>query len=353
MVHRSMNIQLDKSSNKFHCPGCGKKRFVRYVNIDTGEYLHSNFGRCDREINCGYFQPPKSGKYHQNLNSLVAIRNLTSKASFIPLKAVNNILDTGLRSNLSTFFSSVLGSTCALQLVKEYNIGLSNHWSNSTIFWQIDQENNVRSGKILLYNPSTGKRIKKPYNHINWYHKTEKIAEFNLQQCLFGLHLIKMHPRKPIAIVESEKTACIMSTIMKEYNWLATGALSNIKTELFVPIYEKNITMFPDASMPNSKGITCYSLWTEKANKLRHQGFQIRVSNLLEIKANEAQKKQGFDIADFFIPQLKNHKFSIAQDNIPKQKIKYQTTNEKILNKMRTINPEIETLIQTFDLNID
>ena len=30
---------LDKSSKKFICPSCGKRRFVRYINQITNEYL--------------------------------------------------------------------------------------------------------------------------------------------------------------------------------------------------------------------------------------------------------------------------------------------------------------------------
>ena len=45
---------LEKGSKKHICSKCGKKRFVLYVNKVTEEYLHSDVGRCDREINCGY-----------------------------------------------------------------------------------------------------------------------------------------------------------------------------------------------------------------------------------------------------------------------------------------------------------
>jgi hypothetical protein len=34
---------LEKGSKKHHCPDCGKKRFVRFVDIETGEYLPEQF----------------------------------------------------------------------------------------------------------------------------------------------------------------------------------------------------------------------------------------------------------------------------------------------------------------------
>jgi hypothetical protein len=40
----------------------------------------------------------------------------------------------------------------------------------------------------MQYDRFTGK--KRTYNHVNWLHKAFKEPEFNLSQCLFGLHRI-------------------------------------------------------------------------------------------------------------------------------------------------------------------
>lgn len=50
---------LDKSSKKFVCPKCNKKTFVKYIETETKNYLNDEFGRCDRESNCGYHSNPK------------------------------------------------------------------------------------------------------------------------------------------------------------------------------------------------------------------------------------------------------------------------------------------------------
>ena len=42
---------LQPGSKKTHCPKCGKKRFVPYINNQTKEILHHTVGRCDREVN--------------------------------------------------------------------------------------------------------------------------------------------------------------------------------------------------------------------------------------------------------------------------------------------------------------
>ena len=53
-----MKYYFDKSSKKFNCPKCNKKRFVRFVSAETNEYLVEGFGKCDRESSCGYFKKP-------------------------------------------------------------------------------------------------------------------------------------------------------------------------------------------------------------------------------------------------------------------------------------------------------
>jgi hypothetical protein len=61
-------------------------------------------------------------------------------------------------------------------------------WFYSTVFWQIDDKEQIHAGKIMQYDRFTGK--KRTYNHVNWLHKAFKEPEFNLSQCLFGLHRI-------------------------------------------------------------------------------------------------------------------------------------------------------------------
>ncbi|MDD3568518.1 MAG: DUF6371 domain-containing protein [Bacteroidales bacterium] len=49
---------LDKSSKKHVCPDCGKRTFVRYIDLSTGDYAPEQYGRCDRESKCSYHNKP-------------------------------------------------------------------------------------------------------------------------------------------------------------------------------------------------------------------------------------------------------------------------------------------------------
>ncbi|PIY10422.1 MAG: hypothetical protein COZ17_09870 [Flavobacteriaceae bacterium CG_4_10_14_3_um_filter_33_47] len=169
-----------------------------------------------------------------------------------------------------------------------YVTGTNYFWNNATVFWQIDNKEQIRGAKIMLYNKHTGKRIKEPYNHINWLHKAIKEPDFNLSQCLFGLHLINEDYQKNIAIVESEKTAIVMSIFLSDFIWLATGSKSNFKFDTLEPLKKRNVIAFPD------KGE--YNNWLNKSIELNGKGFKIAVSNLLE----QTEFNNGFDLADYF-----------------------------------------------------
>src|SRR5215210_7727964 len=103
-VHRYI---LEKSSRKHRCPDCGKKTFVRYVDKETGDYLQEQYGRCDREIRCSYFNPPPSPEQHKTKCLFVPfckLEDYTAKAfklktdgkiSFIPKSMVFEVIEKG------------------------------------------------------------------------------------------------------------------------------------------------------------------------------------------------------------------------------------------------------------------
>ena len=151
----------------------------------------------------------------------------------------------------------------------------------------MDNTGNIRSGKIMNYDTSTGKRQKnkdgKPL--IHWVHSILKKPNYILKQCLYGLHLLNDNI-KQVAIVESEKTAIIMSIESPNYTWMSTGTISGLKYEYLAPLKGTTIIAFPD------KG--GYAQWQKTAEKLNDKGFEIEVSQLLENK----KYLKGWDLVD-------------------------------------------------------
>jgi hypothetical protein len=212
-------------------------------------------------------------------------------ASFIPDELFKASLKAHETNQFVKFLIDLFGVEVASNLVSDYFIATSKHWEGATVFWQIDREGKIRSGKIMLYSPATGKRVKEPFNHIQWVHKALQMPEFELRQCLFGEHLLK-DTLKPVAIVESEKTAIIASVYLPEFIWLAVGSLTSLNAEKCSVLKGRSIVLFPD--------LNGFEKWSSKAKELSHLAT-FTVSDLLERKATEEERKQGFDIADYLI----------------------------------------------------
>jgi hypothetical protein len=143
----------------------------------------------------------------------------------------------------------------------------------------------------MVYDPTTGKRVKNLELPVYWVHKALKKPEFELRQCLFGEHLL-IDKTKPVAIVESEKTAVIASVYLPQFIWVAVGSLTNLNAEKCSILQGRTVTLFPD--------LNGFEKWSSKAKELSHLAT-FTVSDLLERKASEAEKKQGFDLADYLI----------------------------------------------------
>lgn len=284
---KEFKYSLEKSSKKYNCPKCHKKTFVRFINKETQNYLDEIYGRCDRETNCGYFEHPKG--------QIVSIENYSNlkytEPSFHDFKQVIESLNKPFEDNFKIYLNSIFSDTLVEIAVKKYLVGTSQHWKGSTIFWQVDNSKKVHAGKIMLYDKQTGKRCKSKSgkSYINWFHKTNQCKEFNLNQCLFGSHLLtELDNNLVVGIVESEKTAIIMSIIKTNIIWLATGSKNGFKKEILKPIKSYKIIAFPD------KGE--FNFWNNTANLLNNEGYNIVVNNWLE----KEELFLGSDLADAF-----------------------------------------------------
>jgi hypothetical protein len=292
---------------RYTCPQCTKKEFTRYIDTTTGEHVAHDVGMCNRVDNCGHHYTPKAffadnpelskkddwKKSDAYKNRVIASKVMTEEKpiSFIDLYNFKGSLRDYEANNFIKFLINRFGSEPTIEVIERYFIGTSKHWQGATIFWQVDIEGKVRTGKIMLYNHDTGKRVKEPFNHIHWAHSLLKIENFNLKQCFFGEHLLK-EPIKTVAIVESEKTAVIASLYLPQFVWVAIGSLSNLTAERCEILQGRNVVLYPD--------LNGFDKWLLKA-----KGFssiaKFTVSDLLECNASEEEKKKGLDIADYLL----------------------------------------------------
>jgi hypothetical protein len=302
--HRYTLEKYNGMKTRYSCPSCNKiNEFTRYIDTQTKEYLSNKVGSCNRRIECGYHYKPKQYFHDNNISfdktkSIPFIRRTPKQkpiTSFINAKIMQESINSKKPNLFIDFLANIWDKEIANYLKIKYNIGTSNYWNGATTFWQQDIKGNVRSGKIILYNLANGKRIKKPYNHINWEHKTRKLENFNLEQCYFGEHLINKDKSKAIALCESEKTAIISSIYLPDFIWLACGGLNNLNEVKTRVLKGRNVVLFPD--------LKCFDLWNNKIPQLTRLAT-FKTSSLLEEKSTENEKKQGLDIADYLLKIL-------------------------------------------------
>ncbi|MEI6748762.1 MAG: PG0870-related protein [Bacteroidales bacterium] len=102
-------FKLDRSPKKHLCPACNKKRLVRYLNIETGQYLPDKYGRCDRESNCGYHLNPYPDEYTTGNVKGMHFKPQTSQLPNPTYYIPDNILDSTLKDyEKNTFVQNLL-----------------------------------------------------------------------------------------------------------------------------------------------------------------------------------------------------------------------------------------------------
>lgn len=335
MKENNYRYSLEPCGNgrQYHvCPQCGHKRFTLYIDNETGEPIADDCGRCERSHNCDYHNPPKD--YFQQLKK----NNMKNENE--PKEVVSAIDPTRIENKSSmlsgekdfpngalTFLFIRLFGEKAIEVLKLYRVMIAKQYYKDgkygVAFLQIDRKGNIRQVKIMAYNPKTGKRLKENDEFLNYNRRSRRYEkrqpdtsasiylgkrlmydkEFVNKQCLFGTQLLGVFPDKPVAIVESEKTALICAIEMPEYIWLATGGQHGCKwtsPEVYNDLRGRKVILFPDLNATED--------WRIRSEDLAMDGIDISVYEGLEEMATAEEREQGWDIADYVLMKIKQEK---------------------------------------------
>ncbi|CAZ98728.1 DUF6371 domain-containing protein [Zobellia galactanivorans] len=275
-------------NSKKDCPKCGgKKTLTLFMNRLTGEVYPDTFGTCDRQESCGYNNRPK----RTTRTSKEVIKPTPPKPiDYIDIQEVINRELEG-NNHFFTFLRGCIGTDGLNHVKMKYRLGTSIEHSKFVAFPQIDEKGRCRQIKEMLYDPKTGKR-KKIKGAQRWAFEKFRYPNLNLEQCFFGSHLIAGN-EKPIALVESEKTALICSYFIPDYIWLATGCLTMLTPQRCAFLKGRKLILYPD------KG-KAFAIWKMKAAKIKGTA-SITVSDYLETKS---EVKEGDDLADLILKKL-------------------------------------------------
>ena len=197
------------------------------------------------------------------------------------------------------------------KVLEQYGIGTARN--GMIIFWQVDDQNRVRTGKMMLYKDN-GHRDKEAAYGFDWIHsalyrdtrQAYSADRTDVKTCIFGLHLLNYYTipkvKQDVCIVESEKTALIMAIAYgnnPKQVWMACGGLGNINRDKLKPIIQqkRNIILYPDRD-----GVKA---WKDKAKELNYDRVQVDDRPVTEWWVPEDGPKA--DIADVVV-RLTNSK---------------------------------------------
>lgn len=239
-----------------------------------------------------------------------------------------------------------------------------------TIFWEIDERQQVRTAKMMKYKPD-GHRVKHDEDKTSttWMHSTiarpriqrdqwgNAITEVvtaedghqevrpvliqpfrhiydkeqqRVEHCLFGLHLIDRYgTNATVCIVESEKTALLMAIAYGNHPlqvWMACGGESNLTRERLAPIINRRrrILLYPDRD-----GI---EKWQQKAREIGYDLLTVDTTPVTKWWQPEDGPKA--DIADVVIRHINTHK-------------RINSLGDDLMER-----PEVRELIEKLDLEI-
>lgn len=224
----------------------------------------------------------------------------------LPFDMVKSREDGREENTLVTWLRNGIGwDYCQRQRIDKvldaYHLG-TNRRNGMTIFWQIDEQQRVRTGKMMLYRQD-GHRDRDTRYNFDWVHSAlsrhwdDERHEMTYDppypfpnlfdpgkqepiQTLFGMHLLNAYGQTgQVNIVESEKTAIIMAIAYGNHNgdvWMACGGIEMLSRERLAPIIKQHrrIVLYPDRD-----GI---DRWRAKGENLRYDRLHINVEPVLK-----------------------------------------------------------------------
>ena len=305
---------------RYVCPNCGRKyAFTRYIDTNTNTYVNDRVGKCNRLDKCGYHYTPRQYfednpwlRSEDNVCSIVQTHRVFEQLNIeqrrttppseargygvLPLFAVEPTLNVDC--HYKAWLRSVAGAEAAEEVIRRYKIGGYHDEGamDCAIFWQQDIEGRYRTGKIMNFDPATGKRIKGEGAYIDWVHSVMRregvLPEgWELRQCLYGEALLAERRRDVVALAEGAKTAHIGSLLLPDMVWVATDSMTSLGVEMLGPLAGRSVVLFPD----EGRG---YREWQQRIEAVaRRVGFEYVVSDFME----RAAPNTGGDIADLLV----------------------------------------------------
>ncbi len=157
---REYRYILDKSTKKFICPICNKKKLVRFIDTETNEYLEGDFGRCDDEH---FFQAPKEetkGYFVpidriSLLNNKCTILHQDKKEHLVPTSVILENNPNGVY--IANYFLKDIKNNRKKPLEFRYDLNQSKYFNNGVATYVSNKIYEPKINKIVHFDFDTFK----------------------------------------------------------------------------------------------------------------------------------------------------------------------------------------------------
>ena len=300
----------------------GRDLFHRCASLDSSYQYNENEGLFSYALRRGN----RSGigalinRFKRAGVDVAAIRKEIGNVPFVPISRPTavyepsyNFIDLdiikrlqGQRNTFIDFLLTLFEQPKVAAAVERYCIGGDSMCR--TIFPNIDQEGRCVGGAVIPYLVNGHRDKSKGASNIHAeLKKKDKTLPLQGDQVLFGSHLLRLYPTASVGVVESQKSAVILSIIYPNLIWLATAGMTNFNERLLAPIYDRNVVAYPDVN-----GV---QVWAQRAKDLPFKN--IRVSDWWRYAQDEKEdicdvviravqeEKAPYSVPDFIIDHFK------------------------------------------------
>lgn len=278
------------NKRRSECPFCGKRgKYSAFINTQTQELAALDYGMCS---SCR-----KSKRPPENYSTDESIFVDNEAIGYFEADTLNmNIIyqyyqpKSYIRNNFIEGLESRFGKEQVRSVVDLYKLG--RFVDSGTVFPYQYTDNHLCTAKIMFFDDNLhrikdGKKKYPKYLHnlnyqsdgfwrydFNDYDENDQIKPFKLKLSLFGHNQIINNTHKTVCLVESEKTAVIMSIVSPEFIWVASGGKTLIQDYKFLFFSGRRCLVFPDMSEDDN----VYTYWFEKlTNYNRKYGYDFEV----------------------------------------------------------------------------
>jgi hypothetical protein len=293
---------------------------------------------------------------------------MTTQTRNIPFELVQKY--ASYNSNFVEFLVMEFGGDVAKRVVSDYALGAIDY---KTILWNIGTDGKVLGGKVIGFD--TNGNIKNPWlesmmathsyediSLMGWYVRETgfqddviSISDFLSSDLgtgdlpyiyketpsLFGLHLLKMYPNRPIAITETHRAALIGAALQPSMNWMATGCnVKDMDVNILRPLKGKSMVVFPTNHD--------YYDWRKLSNEV--DWCNIIVSDLTKDVSGDWVQ----DVGDILLADYRANTGDVSEPATDTEQVITVeiSPSQRALNDMIERNPSIGLLVDKLKLEV-